>query len=59
MKVICDVHIAKKVVKFLASEGVEAVHVNDILDSWHLKDQDIAQYADRNDFVLGTCQQKD
>ena len=52
MKVICDVHIAKKVAKSLDSKGVEAIHVNNILDKWYTDDQDIVNYADRNDFVV-------
>lgn len=35
MKVLCDVHIARKVVRFFQGEGVEAIHINDILESWH------------------------
>ena len=54
MKVLCDVHIAKKVAKFLSSKNIEAVHVNDILDSWNTKDQKIAEFADQNDFVVLT-----
>ena len=38
MKVLCDVHIAKKVVRFFQSRDIEAIHVNDILDSWYSKD---------------------
>lgn len=33
MKVLCDVHIARKVARFFEGEGIEAIHVNDILDS--------------------------
>ncbi|MCB9279926.1 MAG: DUF5615 family PIN-like protein [Lewinellaceae bacterium] len=52
MKVLCDVHIAKKVVRFFQSRDIEAIHVNDILDSWYSKDQDIAKYADQEDYVV-------
>ena len=52
MKVLCDVHIAKKVVRFFRDNGVESVHVNDILDSWYTKDEDIANYADDYDYTL-------
>lgn len=52
MKVLCDVHIARKVVRFLESVGIEAVHVNDILDSSYTKDQVIARYADEHDYVI-------
>ncbi len=33
MKVLCDVHIARKVVRFFLAEGIESVHINDVLDS--------------------------
>ena len=51
-KVLCDVHIAFKVVKFFKEKGYEAVHVNDILDSYYTKDNDISNYADKNGFVV-------
>jgi len=41
MKILCDVHIAKKVVRFFQEQGIESVHVNDILDSWFTKDESI------------------
>ncbi len=34
MKVLCDVHIARKVVRFFEKQGIDAIHVNDILDRW-------------------------
>lgn len=33
-KVLCDVHIAYKVVRFFKSKGHEVIHVNDILDGF-------------------------
>ena len=54
MKILCDVHIAKKVVRFFQEQGIESVHVNDILDSWFTKDESINQYADENDFTVMT-----
>jgi predicted nuclease of predicted toxin-antitoxin system len=54
MKVLCDVHISYKLVKFLNENGVEAIHVNDILDRWFTKDKDICKYADENDYVIIT-----
>jgi predicted nuclease of predicted toxin-antitoxin system len=54
MKILCDVHIAIKVAKFLSSKGVETQHVNTILDKWHTKDDDICIYADKHDFVVLT-----
>lgn len=53
-KVLCDVHIAFKIVRFFKDQGFEAIHVNDILDSYYTKDADISDYADRNGFVVVT-----
>ncbi|MCB0635079.1 MAG: DUF5615 family PIN-like protein [Lewinella sp.] len=52
MKVLCDVHIARKVVRFFQQNGVEATHVNDILDSWYTSDKAIADYADEHKLVV-------
>ncbi len=54
MKVLCDVHIALKVVKFLESMGIEAVHVNNILQGDSSTDQAICEYADENDYIVLT-----
>ena len=53
-KVLCDVHIAFKVVKFFESRGYEAVHVNNILEGYHTKDSVIGDYANKHDFVVVT-----
>lgn len=39
-KVLCDVHIAYRIVKFLKDKGSEAGHVNNILDGSRTKDGD-------------------
>lgn len=52
MKFLCDVHISYKVVSYLRSKGFEAVHVNDILDRWHTKDDAICQYADEHGMAV-------
>lgn len=52
MKVVCDVHIARKVVRYFQDQGIDAIHVNDILDRWHTKDEKIAEYADDNGYVV-------
>lgn len=54
MKILCDVHIAIKVAKFLQSKGIETLHVNEILNKWNTKDSEIANYADINDFIVLT-----
>ena len=54
MKFLCDVHISFKIIKLLISLGFEAIHVNEILDKWNTKDQDICDYADSNDLIVIT-----
>jgi predicted nuclease of predicted toxin-antitoxin system len=54
MKILCDVHIALKTVRFFEENGVEAQHVNRILDKWRTKDSDIARHADKNDYIVLT-----
>jgi predicted nuclease of predicted toxin-antitoxin system len=54
MKVLADVHIAKKVVRFFKDNNIEAIHVNDILDGSFTKDSAISEFVDANDFVLIT-----
>lgn len=53
-EVLCDVHIAFKIVKFFESKGHEAIHVNNILDSYNSKDSEISRYADEYGFVVIT-----
>lgn len=53
-KVLCDVHIAFKVVRFFESRGHEAVHVNDILEGCYTSDSDISTYADENGYTVVT-----
>ena len=43
MKILADVHIAKKIVRFFEEKGAEAIHVNDSA---------IRAYADEYDFIL-------
>lgn len=52
MKVLCDVHIAKKVCTFFQNNGIESVHVNDILDSWYTSDNKISEYADTHGYTV-------
>ena len=52
MKVLCDVHISYKVVKFFRDQDLDAIHVNDILDKWFTKDKEIIEFADKNDYVI-------
>ncbi len=51
-KVLCDVHIAFKVVRFFETHGHEAIHVNDILDGYFTKDADLSEYADEHGYTL-------
>jgi len=52
MKFLCDVHISYKLTKHLEELGYEAIHVNNILDKWFTKDNDISKYADLNDLII-------
>ncbi len=54
MKAICDVHIAFKVMYFLQKNGVEAKHINRLMDSYFTIDRDICDFADRGDYVVIT-----
>jgi predicted nuclease of predicted toxin-antitoxin system len=54
IKIVCDVHISFKIVRFLESKNVKAVHVNDILDGDITKDNKIAEFVDENNYILMT-----
>jgi predicted nuclease of predicted toxin-antitoxin system len=51
MRVVCDVHIPYRLVNFLRERGIDATHVNRILDRWYTTASDITQYVD----TLGAC----
>lgn len=40
--------------KYLISKNHDCIHVNTILEKWHTKDRDIANYADQNGLILIT-----
>lgn len=46
MRFLCDVHISYKLVNHLKSSGCEVIHVNEVLNKWYTKDNDICNYAD-------------
>ena len=54
MKFICDVHIPIRLSKFLATQGAESVHVNQILTGSSTPDSAINQYADTLDYIVIT-----
>jgi predicted nuclease of predicted toxin-antitoxin system len=54
MKVVCDVHISFKIVRFFEQKGIEAIHVNNILQGDVSSDASITDYANENDFVVVT-----
>ncbi len=54
MKILCDVHISYKIVRFFKQQNIEAFHVNELPDKWFSKDSFIADYADKNGHVLIT-----
>lgn len=54
MKFLCDVHITIKLVKLLESIGAEALHITRILNHSETTDQEICDFADKNNFVVVT-----
>jgi predicted nuclease of predicted toxin-antitoxin system len=52
MKVLCDVHISYKLVRFFKEKGIEAVHVNELPDKWFTKDAVISHYADTEGYTV-------
>lgn len=54
MKILCDVHLPYRLVNFLISKGIEAIHANQILNKWHTADADLSRYADENNYILIT-----
>ncbi len=54
MRVFCDVHIPYRLVKRLREIGVDATHVNRILDGSETKDSAISAFVDANDMLLIT-----
>jgi predicted nuclease of predicted toxin-antitoxin system len=54
MRVLCDVHIPYRLVNFLRERGVDATHVNRILDRWYTKDAEIVRYVDATGSLLIT-----
>jgi len=54
MRVLCDVHLPFGLVRRLREIGVDATHVNRILDGSRTSDSAIATFADANDMLLIT-----
>ncbi len=54
MKFICDVHMPIRLSKFLATQGAESIHVNQVLTGSSTPDAVISQYADQNDYIVIT-----
>jgi predicted nuclease of predicted toxin-antitoxin system len=52
MQVLCDVHMPYRLVNQLRERGVDATHVNRILDGSETKDSAVAAFADANGMVL-------
>ncbi|MEZ4688285.1 MAG: DUF5615 family PIN-like protein [Bacteroidia bacterium] len=57
MKILCDVHSARKVVNFYQSKGIEAIHVNDTLHGDTSKDSQICSFADKGGYSVVTKDQ--
>lgn len=54
MKVLCDVHLPYRLVNWLRQRGVDATHVNRILDGSVTQDAAVAAFADTNGMILVT-----
>ena len=54
MRVLCDVHIPYRLVKRLRELGVDATHVNRVLDGSKTKDSAISAFVDANRMLLIT-----
>jgi predicted nuclease of predicted toxin-antitoxin system len=54
MRVLCDVHLPYRLVNQLRERGIDATHVNRILDGSATKDVAIAAFADANGMILIT-----
>lgn len=54
MKFLCDVHIPKKLSKYLEAVGFDSEHVNHILDGCFTADAAISNYVDANGLILIT-----
>lgn len=54
MKVLCDVHLSLRLVKFLTAQGVPAVHANHLANKSESTDAEIVAFADNNDYVVFT-----
>jgi predicted nuclease of predicted toxin-antitoxin system len=54
MNFLCDVHISMKVVKYLASMGHLATHVNTLPSKSSSKDSEICFHADRQKSIVIT-----
>ena len=54
MKVLCDVHMPYRLVNQLRERGMDATHVNRILDGSETKDAAVAAFADAHGMVLIT-----
>ncbi len=54
MQVLCDVHVAYRLVSRLREIGVNATHENRILDGSRTADSAIAAYVDANKMLLIT-----
>lgn len=54
MKALCDVHLSMRLVKFLAANGVEALHANSLPHKSESTDAELSAYADQHNCVVFT-----
>ena len=46
MRVVCDIHISRKIVRWLCENGFDAIHANDLMGTDRASDPKIANRAD-------------
>lgn len=54
MKVLCDVHLSLRLVKYLSARGVPAIHANQLPNKSDSTDAEITAFADENNYVVFT-----
>ena len=54
MSVLCDAHMSYRLVNYLRERGIDATHVNRILDGSASKDAAVTSFADAGGMVLIT-----
>lgn len=54
MKALCDVHLSRRLTKFLTANGSEAMHANQLPRQSETSDAEITAFADAHDYAVFT-----